>query len=316
VRRRGGIGRAATGSLPWVWQPPIDSLRSKWRPRDARPPSLDDVNGMSPETVPQGSDPAEAPTPAPSDSEDGRPPSRRPQWRQGVAIGTVAIFGIVVVLILAASSQAPPPMPRSSGAQGGASGAPIPTAGTPAPTSPSAPTGVPAPAGASDGASALAPSSTSATTTTQPGQAPAPVTSSQPAQTAVPAAAPNAATCPSGAPQAAVTYTATPELHVSNTWKVTMTGTATNTLTTPVAIVSATVELADSNGVDQGPDKLVPDAATGSATLDPGQSVAISDAAFGGTQITSTGQPTVGKLTVQWTWPAGSQYLACPSGST
>lgn len=163
--------------------------------------------------------------------------------------------------------------------------------------------------------SAPTPTSTPGPTTTQAVQGPATTASSQPSQTAA-ASASASALCPSGAPQAAVTYTATPDLHVSSTWKVTMSGTATNTLSTPVVIASATVELADSNGIDQDPDKLVPDGATGPVTLGPGQSTAISDATFGGTQITSPGQPSVGKLTLQWTWASGSQYLACPSGST
>lgn len=271
---------------------------------------MDDVNGMPQETPPPQQGPDRASTPAAS--EGGPPPTRRQRWRQGVAVGTVATFGIVVVVILAASSQAPPPMPRSSGAQSGGSGATSPSASPSAPTSSSAPANPPTSASSSGGSSAPSPAGTQAPPTTQTGQASAPTTSIPPVHTA---AAPSAAMCPGGAPQAVVTYTATPELHVSNTWKVTMTGTATNPLTTPVAIVSATVEVADSNGIDQDPDKLVPDAATAPVTLDPGQSVSMSDAPSGGTQITSTGNPTVDRLAVQWTWPAGSQYLSCPSGS-
>jgi hypothetical protein len=90
-----------------------------------------------------------------------------------------------------------------------------------------------------------------------------------------------------------------------------MAGSVTNVMATPVSVISASVVVADSSGVGQSTDKLFPNGTPTPVTLEPGQSVAL---AGGGTQIDSVGHPTVGGLTLQWTWPGGSRYLNCPSG--
>lgn len=230
-----------------------------------------------------------------------------PRGGQGLGLVMMALFSAVVIIVLIASAHTmPPTVPPAVKSPTGPAASSPPSSSMPAPTAPAA--SVPAPATA-----AAAPNAPSTGPTPAPPTS-APATSVPTAGSPVPAAVtapPTTLACPFGAPQATVTYTATP-LGQPNLWQVTLSGTVANTLGTAVQITSASVVVTDSGDATQVPITLTPNGTAKPVTLVPGQSAPLGEGSRPATQISSVGHPMASRLAIQWAWPAGSAYGACP----
>lgn len=268
---------------------------------DGWPSSLDDLSRLPAASGPLPVEPV--PVFAPEPSRLGLDP----RGGQGLGLVMMALFSAVVIIVLIASAHTMPTKAPPAGKSPYGPATSSPPSSSPAPTAPAAST--PAPATAA----AAAPSSP-ATGPTPASPIAAPATSVPTTGSPVPAAVtapPTTLACPLGAPQATVTYTATP-LGQPNLWQVTLSGTVANTVRTAVQITSASVVVTDSGGATQVPITLSPNGTAKPVTLAPGQSAPLGEGSRPATQISSVGHPMASRLAIQWAWPAGSAYGACP----
>jgi hypothetical protein len=92
-----------------------------------------------------------------------------------------------------------------------------------------------------------------------------------------------------------------------------VTGTVTNTLTAPISIDSVDVTVLFSGGDGITADDTLYPGGDNPVTVDPGQSIAVSDEGMGPPALPGS-QASTGAPTVTWDWPAESPYFNCPSG--
>jgi hypothetical protein len=134
--------------------------------------------------------------------------------------------------------------------------------------------------------------------------APTPVT--QPAASTPPASP----ACPSGSPSGQVSVASSSVAEGTGYWNFSLTGTVTNTFNTSIVVFGETAQVVDASGNALQSQTLTPDSGT-DVTLDPGQSTSFNNDVDD--IETSSSQPSVGAVTVSWSW-AEEAYFSCPSG--